>query len=472
MTVGLHESRIGRRHPPAGRLARLLVALLWLFAVGAEAETLTLRQAVEMVMADHLAVDAESDLVRQAEVDVELARQLRRPDIAFKGRTGLVPEAKGDVFDSPDSANSLSGLGVFWRFEVSLIQPISTFGKIPAARQAAENAVRLRRLGRRDVAQNMGYQVVRAFWALQAANRGRELASDLLKDYRKLVPEVEEAVADEDSEVDDTNLLEVKSLEYGIVLTLQKTVQGQAIAIRILESLLDTKPLDSQVIAAVETPVLAAGEEWPTTLEARALTANALLNKARAGLDVQAAQLAFTRAAKRPDFFLAAGGIYAEAPNRTDQKNPFVFDPFNLKTAYAFLGLRWNLNFATHRLRTTRGELEQERLETQVRLLEERTGVEVATALAEVQANSILLDTARSSLKSAKSWVRLSGDNWDLGLGGVKRLLDAYDRYYELAAVSVEREAAYHLALARLAYALGDIGLYLEWTENGTISFN
>jgi len=88
--------------------------------------------------------------VRQAEIDVELARRLRRPDIAFKGRTGLVPEAKGDVFDSPDTANSLSGLGAFWRFEVSLIQPISTFGKIPAARQAAEDAVRLRRLSNRS----------------------------------------------------------------------------------------------------------------------------------------------------------------------------------------------------------------------------------------------------------------------------------------------------------------------------------
>ena len=116
--------------------------------------------------------------------------------------------------------------------------------------------------------------------------------------------------------------------------------------------------------------------------------------------------------------------------------------------------------------------LERERLKFQVGLLEERTTLEVVQALAEVEANSILLAAAERSLKSAKSWVRLSGDNWELGLGKVKRLLDAYDRYYQLAAVAVEREAAFHLSLARLALALGDIELYLEWIDHGNVFFD
>jgi outer membrane protein TolC len=439
-------------------------------SIDAEAPSLTLRQAVELAMSQHIAVAAEAEKVVQAEIDVELARQLGRPDIRFEARTGLVPEARGDIFDSPDSNNDLDGLGVFWRFEVGLIQPISTFGKIPSARRAAESAVRLREHGRREMAENLGFEVVRGFWLLESARRAGEFAEGLEEDYRQLIPEVEAAVEDEASDVDHTDLFEVESVEYGIVQTLEQTIEAQRFAVAYLESLLELSGLEPTSIAAVETPGLPADEEWSDPLEALALRSNPTLEQARSGIDAQTEKISLFEAEKRPDLFLALGATYARAPNRTDQENPFIFDPFNLRTVGAFVGLQWDLNFKRHelRLRQTRSELEQ--FQHQVGVLEQKTSLEVTRALAEARASSMLLAAARRSLKSAKSWVRLSGDNWDLGIGKVKRLIDAYERYYELTIVEVEREAAYHIALARLARALGDVRLYLEWTENGNVS--
>ncbi|MEE8366734.1 MAG: hypothetical protein V3S30_00320, partial [Thermoanaerobaculia bacterium] len=60
-------------------------------------------------------------------------------------------------------------------------------------------------------------------------------------------------------------------------------------------------------------------------------------------------------------------------------------------------------------------------------------------------------------------------DNWDLGIGKVNRLLDAYNSYYTLSGIVIERESKFNLSLARLAKGLGDVSLYFDWIENGTV---
>jgi outer membrane protein TolC len=79
------------------------------------------------------------------------------------------------------------------------------------------------------------------------------------------------------------------------------------------------------------------------------------------------------------------------------------------------------------------------------------------------------LKAARESLKASKSWLRLSLENWDMGIGEVDRLLDAYEAYYRMKGVEIEMELEYNLSLARVAKALGDLDLYLDWVKSGTV---
>jgi outer membrane protein TolC len=432
--------------------------------------TVSLRSAVERVTRNHPAVLAEGSKVRRAEFDFATLKQKKRPDIGLNVLAGLVPEAKGDIFFSENDSDDLTGLGPFYQVELRATQPISTFGKLAAALRVAEQGVRLRELGRSATAEILSFELIQAYWAVDAADRGVDLAKDFRDDYDELLETVEEQVEDPDSELDHTDLLEVKSLEYQVAQGYYEVLSQQEVATKYLEGLLEFGDLKSYEIEVVRSPTYSRGEGQVDRLVSLAQSSRIEVAQARAALAAIEAQVDRARAARRPNLFLTASGKYAEASNRTDQKNPFVFDPFNLRTLGAAVAAKWNLNFKTHQLELARSLTEKDEALQKVRLLESKAILEITKVVAETEANSVLLGAAQRSLKAAKNWLRLSSDNWDMGIGKVDRLLDAYSSYYELSGIAIERESKFNLSLARLAKAIGDISLYLDWIENGTVT--
>lgn len=429
----------------------------------------SLRRAVERVIGNHPLVKAEGIRVHRAEVDLAKLRQKKRPDIGLRLLTGLVPEAKGDIFFSENESDDLSGLGPFYQAELRATQPISTFGKLAAALSAAEQGIRLRELGRSATAEKVRFEVIQAYWAVDAARRGVSLAENFQEDYEELLETVEEQVQDPDSEIDHTNLLEVRSLEYQVAQGYYEVASKKEVADTYLEGLLEFGDLRSHEIEAVTTPTFSRGEDLLARAVTIAQSSRVEVAQARVALAALDAQVAGALAAKRPNLFVTAIGKYAKASNRTDQKNPFVFDPFNQRTLGAALAAKWNLNFKAHQLELARSLAEKDEALQKVRLLEGKAALEMTKAVAEAEANSVLLAAAERSLKAAKSWLRLSADNWDLGIGKVDRLLDAYSSFYTLSGIVIERESKFNLSLARLAKGLGDVSLYFDWIENGTV---
>jgi len=406
--------------------------------------------------------------VESSRLDVDEVLNAKKPAIEFRFRTGLVPQAKGSIFESPDTNEDLDNLGIFWRFDLDVVQPITTFGKISSSRAAAEYGVRVQEFGRDHAAAKLGFEVVRAYLEFEASVRGMALAEDLQDDYESLLVEVEQAVADPESDVDDTRLFEVQSFEFQIVDSRRQIQKDHEVTLARLETLLGWKDLDDQSFEPVATPGLP-NEDMLDRLISLAMMESPAIQQARSGLQALDSKINLAEASRWPDIFLALGGAYARAPNRTDIKNPFILDPFNLRTIGGYLGLRWNLKFAEHRLEISQSTVERQQASEQLSVLEDRLIIEVTRAYSEALALSKTLDAAKRSEKAAKSWLRLSGDNWDLGLGSVDRLVTAYGQYYELAAIVIEQETRYNLALARLAVTLGRIEYYLDWIEHETI---
>ncbi len=470
--------RVNATSPSEPRLLRSTLLLLCFLSAAASwsqnTETLdlsskrTLRGAVEHALETHPIIQAERYRVERAELTVQEVLNKKRPNIDLDFKTGLVPQAKGDIFESPDTNEDLDNLGIFWRFDLDIVQPISTFGKISSARAAAEEGVAVHEYGLDFTAAKLGFEVVQAFWGFESANRGIGLAADLQKDYERLLKEVEQAADDPDSDVDDTRLFEVQSFEYQITDSQRQVFKNQEIADAYLEILLGWKGLEADSFEPVETPGLP-DEDMLDLLITKAMTESPPIQQARSGLRALDAKVELAEASRWPDIFLALSGAYARAPNRTDIKSPFILDPFNLRTIGGFLGLRWNLKFADHRLEISQSTVDRSEAIDQLSVLEDRLTIEVTRVYAEAKALSDLFGAAKRSEQAAKRWLRLSGDNWDLGLGSVDRLVKAYRQYYDLAAIVIEQEARYHISLARLALTLGNIEHYLDWIEHETV---
>ena len=183
-----------------------------------------------------------------------------------------------------------------------------------------------------------------------------------------------------------------------------------------------------------------------------------------------AAKVELERRSRNPVLFIAGGIGYAHAGNRDEQDNPWVNDDFNYARIGAEIGVKWDANLYRRGIDVSEARAEHRALLEQLEALRAKVGVEARRALREVRRTSALLDSARSSLKAAKSRLRLELDNWETGVGEVSDVIDAYEKYYRLRVEEPQREHDLNVALARLGFVLGDVNLYLGWVHDGKVS--
>lgn len=393
------------------------------------------------------------------------------PVFSLSGQTGIIPEARGDIFSSPDKQTDLNGWGPFYKLDLKLIQPIFTFGRSSLYIEAASKASRLQQLKNRLEVENLKLSVIYAYWAVLSAKKTESMAEELRQDYNKLQEEVEKRLHSEDSEVDDADLLEVKSNRFRIEeiyirsrtnrLEAEKTLN--TLLGRTIEAILDVSPEKIPKLEISQPQVIEAADSF--------LLKHHGIQSLKVALQVVQTKINLTVSQKNPLIFLAGGASYAFAPKREDQNNPFVLDNFNYFSLGAFIGLEWELNFFQKNIETTRYQLEKKSMEKDLNLLQSQIKLEILNTFTKVKESWDLLKQARNSLKSSKTWVRLSMDNWDMGIGEVDRIIRAYNTYYQLKALETERELRLSSSLASLAYLLGETDLYLEWIKNENVYF-
>lgn len=421
---------------------------------------------------------AESRLLRAAGFDVARAgEQVRKaraqrilPEAKLTLGGGLVPEATGSVTDGGDSGG-LDTLGPYYRAEFKLVQPLWSFGRIDALEEAANRGLAAERERQTLAAGNVALDAVRAYWTLVAARGGEETAQQMRRDFDKLVGEVEARLMDQASGVDDADLFKVRTKAYGIELLHRGALEALQAALDAVRALLALDPTAVPRPVGEPIPGLGWDEAESDAIVARAVEENGEVRALGEALRALAAKVEFQKRGRRPQFFIAAGVGYAHAGNRDEQDNPWANDDFNYLRVGAELGLAWNANLYRVNIDVSEAESERQALAERLGVLRTGVGLEARRLLREVRRDTALFEAVRSSLRAARSRLRLVLENWESGLGDVDRVLDAYEDYYELKAEEPRRHLALNVAIARLGGLFGDINRYLEWVRHGTVRF-
>jgi outer membrane protein TolC len=403
----------------------------------------------------------------RAELFVEdVKAQSVLPVFSLSGQSGIVPEARGDIFESPDKQSDLDGWGPFYKMDIKLVQPLVTFGRRASAIEAAVSVNSLQESQNRAEIEKLKLVVIQAYWALASARKAEDVAEGLRQDYEKLTAEVEKRLLQEESEVDDSDLLEVRSNRFLIdeIYIKSRTQRQQA-----------EKALNTLIGRDIELKVEVEDKEIPQIdihgdeIEKKIdffLQSHPNMQSLKASLSALQSRVDLESATKKPMIYIAGGLGFAHAPHRSDQTNPFAVDDFNYFGLGAYLGLEWDLNSFRKNFKAAQFSLEKQSMEQNLKLLQAQLHLQIMKAFTQVIENWELLLGARESLESSKSWVKLSLDNWDMGLGEVDRILRSYNSYYRLQALEIERELKLNTSLADLAYCVGDINLYLDWIRN------
>ena len=141
---------------------------------------------------------------------------------------------------------------------------------------------------------------------------------------------------------------------------------------------------------------------------------------------------------------------YGEAPGRAVQKNPFIYEPFNVRTLGAGLALRWDLNFKQSGARAARAQAEADLARARAEALAVRLRLDLGRARARLRAARADHETAARAVGTTASWLRLAEENQGLGTAQSRDVVDAYAAYMQ--ARNEQHRAVHDLNVALVSW--------------------
>jgi outer membrane protein TolC len=344
------------------------------------------------------------------------------------------PEAKGDVlnaFPAPSRNQIAFGTpGVMFRANLSLVQPIYTFGKIGWAQDAGAYAVKAAGYGVEYAKANVRANVRKAFWGLVLARRLRKILEegrDKALDIRKTVADLLE---DESGDVTETDRERVEfyvNTVEGELISVDEAIRQAVDALRFFCRIAPTEPFDvteqepRDALPTAPDPAEALSVAWDNRPDLKALKMRARASEAF---------WKSTRSAYYPDLFLAGVFRYSINTAATDQTNPFVRDDYNYLEAGLGLGLRITLDIPVKRAKAMAAEADWRKAQWEYDMAARGTNIDVRRKQAVVALQQRRLENAENGEKSAKRWVVGELLNYEVGVGDTRALVEGLTVWY------------------------------------------
>lgn len=434
-------------------------------------QDLSLKEAIEIAQLDAHAKTTSSQLeIDSAEQEVkEIFGTFYSPRFGLESYTGLVSEARGDITTTSDTNEDYDGLGPFLKIDLKVIQPLYSFGKYASAKEAGDNNLAMKVAQYHQSQDDLSLEVTKAFLGVVAGRAGTEVSKELRKGYEQLVQQVEKQLKNPDSNLDDADLLEAKSLHFQIEKQCSNIAANTDMSLLYLKGLLNLAPDMPLTTLATKTPEIDPSANIASQLQKYFRAHSPLLQRLHSGMKGLQKKAELERRKRYPDLFLAMGAGYGTAPNRDKQENAFITDDYNYERLGGALGLKWDFNFHVSDAKIGKALIEYKQLSEKKELTLRLKDGTIAKLYGDAVRNKGLLTAADKSLKAATSLLRLESDNVELGLGDIKRLIKAYQYYYQLKGDVISTRYSYLMSLAELANTAGDMNLFLQWIDNGTV---
>ncbi len=429
------------------------LALLSVSLFAAEPPRLSLEMALSGVSRNNPGLKAAESRVEKARLQVEKAEYL-----GFLTRFDL-NVATGSIPGS-DTESYFENFGPFLKSEIGVVQPIFTFGKVSGTERMARFGLDYEREKFADTRDRAALEVIKLYRGLCTAMRADLVARDMLRDFAKLTNQVEQELVKTNAAIDDLDKLDVTIKSWQVYQAYTSAMEDRTNLMRAMNIALGQP--ESAEISVLDEP-LPEVELHVTNYEylvKRVSERHPSMRAMRAALAAADARVAVEKANNYPDIFLGGGMRFNWAGNRPSS------DDYNSKGVAAFVGVRWRLDLWRVSTEVDMARTDHQAALHGLRFAEQRLRHDIDKAVSGVRKAVDILQRVRDSLAAAKTYVRVAADNYDLGLGTSRTVVNGYKSLYELQAVELRQELQTHFALAELALVLGDINKYMEWIKH------
>ena len=446
----------------------LLVAICYMTSCAiAQPSPDTLRVDLPSVLQQTILISPDVQAARSngnwADARYALARSNRiLPNATIVSAMSAVPGIKNpnetpheQLYLDPAVRNDYGNLRPYAQTEISLLQPIYTWGANRAIAAAAAGAdledarteetileASLRAAG-------LYYDVLLTNELFRLTDRAGDVVSMAMEEINRLLEEG-------NPDVDDAD-------RYQVLIT-QQEYQRRIVEVK-QKRQTALAALRRQLLAEDSTrivPIRDALEPLKFVLESlesyqqKALMYHPKIHQAKAG---RTATRELVRAAKSnyyPQIVFGFTFSASGASNRFRQPNPYVGDAFRRSRVRTGIGLYQKLNFGETRARVAQARARQTSAEYLAIAAEQLVLAEIEQSWRQVIIEEAALTAQDSSLAVSKEWLRVEQINFDLDLGDTENLVEAVQMNLTLEAGYYEAVRRYNMAVMKL---LADAGM-------------
>jgi outer membrane protein, multidrug efflux system len=454
------------RHPRAILLtASLFLSLLLGGAPPALGRAYTLSELIELARKSNPGLAAGARATARVEAQLAEARWSWLPSGEMLSLLAPVPEIRCEggvdncistsIKDINDVGETLKFKGIFTRTEFRLVQPLFTFGKLTAGRQAAREGVSASRSREAGQAAELALNVKRAYYGLKLARAVLETLNEGEERLQEAQNQIDKDLAEGTGSVTQTDRLRMRTVRAEVELRVLEAQKGADEARGGLRALIgpgaphdidvDSEPLEP--VSVPERP-LAHYEEQARLSRPEVRALDHLVASKQALADLERRKL-------YPDLVLLGSATLAYASSIDDPQNAFFNDPFNSRGAGVAAALRLPLDLGVRTARAA--QLRADAEETIHRRREALGGIgfEVERAHASLREATKRLAVVRAGEKAAKAWITAVSANFATGLAETKDFADALVASFQFRIRALQAIFDVNLAAASLARATG-----------------
>jgi outer membrane protein TolC len=435
--------------------ATLVAAVLPRAAAAQEATRLTFEQVLARAQQGPRARMAAGD-TDAARARVDEADAARLPKVSALGYLAPSPDIEClnpecTRTDPEDFALRFSG--VLGGGSLSAVQPIYTFGKIGAARDAARAGVRAQEKLEDATAGDTAVDAARAYWGLKLARELRYMLEDGIAEIDKALARLDERIGEGGGEVTLQDRLRIATLLAEARIQLGEARQAEASALAGLRALVALD--DADVDEAPIDPVAYALAEEPSYL-ARAAASRPEIAAALAGARAADKLADYESRYYWPDLAVVGSLGIVRAQGVDDPPSALIIDPYNGTSGALALVLRWQLEPWTTRAKVDRARAAARKAGALADLAAIGAGYEARTAFAEATGARERLTAATQGEQSARAWLASVLQADAIGTSEPRDLADAYIAWFQMRARLVNAMFQWNVATVRLGRATGE----------------
>ena len=455
-----------------------LMGILWASSAwGQEKVVLSLEQLIQLAIerSPEMA-EAEKDILI-AESDLEQAKAARLPQLDALAIGGVVDAADrpivvvsprpgpGDRYlrgrlENPDW--DPGDPGPFGKLDITVIQPLYTFGKISSRIDAAIKGVEVKKAAREKTRGDVELRVKELYFALLLSRQGKEAAEDVssfVEDARRRIKRLLELGS---TSVDESDLYRVEAYAAEAKRLKAKAESGSKLAYMALKQMIGFPPEKDFELDVKELPKdpRALGDQ-KDYIE-MALRMRPELEQIEKGLEAKKSLVEAAKADMYPSIFLTGVASLAGAPNREHWDVAYIRDEYNHANGGVVLGAKWHFDFGIQQAKVSKAKAEYERLLHTRDYALRNLPLEVAKHYQDAIEHMQAFQASEEAASAARKWVVVAFANFDMGVGQARDIFFAVERYGKNQGDYLLSLLNYHLALARLSHAVAQ---YREKTK-------